>query len=159
MPDEQTKAYEKRKQKAIPWQKENPDTKFKPMGNKYQKKPATTPTSILRQNASKNFVQRVLRAKEYPVMKNKDGSVSTHLMAAEIDEKTGKNIVFPTMIQDKKSEALKQMELRAAQQYAIDSGEYIDFPTLDEAVKFSQSYKEGTNADLQQKKKIKEGLY
>jgi len=35
MADEQTKAYEKKKQKAIPWQKENPDTKMaKPSPNK-----------------------------------------------------------------------------------------------------------------------------
>ena len=32
------------------------------------------------------FIDRVLNPQKYPYIKNKDGSVSTHEMAAEVDE-------------------------------------------------------------------------
>ena len=42
------------------------------------------------------FVDRINNPNNYPYIKNKDGSISTHRMAAEVDEK-GNWIVFPTI--------------------------------------------------------------
>jgi len=142
----------------VDWQSAESEAEQERLGSeaKYSDIGAATTTrhvrDTLRRNSDKNFVQRVLRADDYPVIKNPDGSVSTHLMAAEIDDKTGKNIVFPTIVQGKQGGALKQMALRDAQKYATDTGEYIDFPTLDEAIKFSSdTYKRGTNIDVRRK--------
>ncbi len=85
-----------------------------------------------------NFVQRALYPSNYPVIENPDGSVSTHLLAAEKDE-DGNWFVFPTIIQDKDGSLVK-LPLRVAQGYAMRTGEVIPFGTDKEgAIAYSQS--------------------
>lgn len=48
---------------------------------------------ILINNQDKNFIQRIIKPNRYPVIKNQDGTYSTHLMSsAEVD---GKGIAYP----------------------------------------------------------------
>jgi len=43
------------------------------------------------------FVDRINNPEKYPFIRNKDGSISTHRMAAEVDEK-GNWYAFPTIV-------------------------------------------------------------
>src|SRR6202453_2835873 len=75
---------------------------------------------ILDKNKDKNFVQRYLNPSTSPVIKNDDGSVSTHRMASS------DNLAYPTIVQQPDG-SLKQLGDKEAYQYAIKSGEYIKF--------------------------------
>ena len=50
---------------------------------------------VLIANQSVPFVDRILNASKYPVRKNADGSVSSHLMAS--GEMDGKHFVYPVL--------------------------------------------------------------
>jgi hypothetical protein len=85
-------------------------------------------------NDKLNFVDRYLHPSKYPVINNKDGSISTHRMAdAEVD---GKYIAYPTIILSKNGE-LQQLEDDEALNYAIKNGEYIEFKTQKEASEYA----------------------
>ena len=91
-------------------------------------------------NKDKNFVQRVLNPDIFPRINNKDGSVSTHLMSAEVDQ-YGDWLVFPTITQEEDGRLIKR-ELKDAQKYAIESGQNISFGKDKEgAIDFSKNYK------------------
>ena len=73
------------------------------------------------------FLDRINNPEKYPYIKNKDGSVSTHRMAAEIDDKTGNWIVFPMIQFD--GESLKQFETNQdAMDEAIATGNFLPPP-------------------------------
>jgi len=104
---------------------------------------------ILRKNQDKNFVQRILKPSGFPIIMNPNGSYSTHLMAAEtVEGKNGRlmHIVFPTIIQSKTGQ-LKQLPLKDAIRHAMTTKEYIQFPSLDDAIDFSINYKAGAGID------------
>ena len=50
---------------------------------------------VLEANKDVPFVDRILNPDKYPVQKNKDGSISTHLMA--YGESDGEYVVYPTL--------------------------------------------------------------
>ena len=81
-----------------------------------------------------NFVQRYLFPSQYPDIDNKDGSRSSHRMAdAETD---GKYVAYPTIIQDKKGK-LKQLEDDEAFEYAMQTGEFLEFPSQEAASEYA----------------------
>jgi hypothetical protein len=92
---------------------------------------------ILVSNESKDFVKRILRPEKYPVIKNKDGSVSTHKMSW--GEADGKYRVYPTIVN--KNGRLKRLSDKRAWDYANKTGEYIEFSSPEEADRFSKDYK------------------
>lgn len=104
--------------------------------------PKKTNVQILKENEGKNFVQRILRSKDFPVRQNPDGTSSTHLMgSSEVD---GKNIVYPTLVYDQNKKELFTPDDPV--RHALTSGEYISFNDPEEAEKFSEGgYKEGFN--------------
>ena len=69
------------------------------------------------------FVRRALAGNQSHIQ-NKDGSVSTHRLAAEVD-KDGNWWVFPTVVE--MDGQLVEMELRDAQRYAEQTGNRIGF--------------------------------
>lgn len=84
-----------------------------------------------------NFEQRILHASKSPSLKNKDGSVSTHRMAwGEVDDKF---VAYPTIVQDPKTKKLKQLGDREAFEYAMQTGEYREFSTPDEASAYADN--------------------
>jgi len=94
-------------------------------------------SSILEANKEKDFVQRILDPKKYPVKKNEDGTISTHLMAyGEID---GKTIAFPTLFYDSKKKELYRPQDPVSE--ALKTGNYIPFKNNQEAEWFTQNYK------------------
>ena len=97
--------------------------------------------NILEQNRGKNFVDRMFDPTP-PVINNPDGSISTHIMTdAEVDSGDGsgrgKFIVYPTVIQKEEGAELIKVSAQEAQQYALETGEFIEFDTQEEATAFS----------------------
>ena len=100
--------------------------------------------NTLRENQQKDFVQRVLSPAGYPVMKNADGSSSSHRMSSA--EVSGKFIAFPTLFHDRARGVL--YEAQDPVREAINRGQYIIFPTAEKAEQFAENgYKVGMNAD------------
>ena len=92
---------------------------------------------VLDNNREKNFVQRILYPENYPTLPIGKGKFATHLMSW--GESNNKYYVFPTVIYER--DKLKQYKPDAAFKRALDSGEYIEFPSSDEADQFTKQYK------------------
>ncbi len=87
-----------------------------------------------------NFVQRYLYPSKYPVINNDDGTISTHRMASA--ETDGKFISYPTIVQEPDG-SLIELEDDAAFERAMQSGEFLEFPTDEEAKAYAEGgYKE-----------------
>lgn len=88
------------------------------------------------------FIDRINNPKKYPYIKNKDGSVSTHRMSAEVDEK-GNWYVFPTIQYDGKK--LKQFKnTQKAMENALATGNYLQM-SKEKALEYAKGgYKKGT---------------
>lgn len=94
---------------------------------------------ILSPHADKNFVRRILKRDLYPTLDLGNGTHATHRMAsAEVD---GKHVVYPTVIFDQEMRQLRQLDRDAAIDYAMQSGEFIEMPSADEADWLSRNYK------------------
>lgn len=95
---------------------------------------------ILEANKSKDFVQRILDPDNSPSIDLGGGWTGTHLMAADIDDDTGKWLVYPTIVRIEGE--LKQLNVEEAFHHAKSTGQYIDFgDKKDEAIEFSKNYK------------------
>jgi hypothetical protein len=97
---------------------------------------------ILEKHKGLDFVQRILQGPDQPLfIQNNDGSRSTHLMMnSGVDG--GKGLVYPTIVNT--VGGLRQLSAEEAYQYAVKSGEFIEFPSEDEALNFAAGgYKSG----------------
>ena len=104
---------------------------------------------LLLQNRNKNFVQRILEADRFPQRQNLDRTTSSHLMASgKVDNR---NIVFPTLVQDRRSKSdifsAKQLFFPYNPlQYALENDEFIEIDDEDLAIFFAEGgYKEFFN--------------
>ena len=94
-------------------------------------------TRSLTANADKDFVRRILDPAIYPVLQNEGGGVSTHSMANS--EADGRYFSYPTVV--RKGGDLVRLGGREAIDHAKKTGEYIEFPSDEEALNFSKNYK------------------
>jgi hypothetical protein len=102
---------------------------------------------VLQANKGKNFVQRITNASDWPVVQNPDGGYSSHRMGSA--EVGGRNIAFPTLTYDKGANALRAPADPVRE--AMQTGEYIEFPSPEEAEKFAAGgYKAGMDTGLMQ---------
>lgn len=93
--------------------------------------------SILKQNAGKNFVQRILYPDKWPRLDLGPNTYGTHLMSwSDVD---GKYVVFPTIQWNGKS--LERLDPDLALYNALKNNEYIEFPDPQSADWFSKRYK------------------
>lgn len=83
------------------------------------------------------FIDRIKKPEKYPYIKNPDGSISTHRMAAEVDEK-GNWYVFPTIQMREDGKLVVFNDNRAAMEQALKSGNYLKMKDKDEALKYAQ---------------------
>lgn len=86
----------------------------------------------------KDFVNRIINAADFPVLKNRDGSESTHGMA--VAEKDGKFFVYPTVVYE--DGKLMRLGPDTALNRALTGGDYIEFDAEDDARDFSKEYKQ-----------------
>ena len=88
------------------------------------------------------FIDRVRNPQNYPNPTNfdKEGRPQTHLLSADIDDKTGNWIVYPKLVVKDGKYVEQNM------QDAINSGDSINFgKDQDSAIEFSKTYKEELN--------------
>ena len=90
------------------------------------------------------FVDRIMNPEKYPYIENDDGSISTHRMAAEVDE-NGNWFVFPTIVQLPSGD-LKQFEdPLMAMQYNFRTGNFLPMKSKKEALEYAKGgYKKNT---------------
>ena len=92
---------------------------------------------VLDANKDRNFVQRILEPKKYPYMLLPSGEKATHLMSwAEAD---GKYYVYPNIHFDGRK--LTDYGPKQGFDRAMETGEFIEFKSPQEADWFSQNYK------------------
>jgi len=95
---------------------------------------------ILAAHKDKDFVRRILDPDNSPSIDLGKGFTGTHLMAADIDDETGRWLVYPTIVRI--NGELQRLEPNEAMHHAKATGEYIDFEDRkDEAISFSKNYK------------------
>lgn len=82
-----------------------------------------------------NFEKRVLQPSKYPVLQQQDGSIATHKMAW--GEGDGKFQAFPTVIQGE-DQQLKELGSREAWAHAMQTGEFRQFDTAQEAEDYAR---------------------
>jgi len=93
------------------------------------------------------FIDRINNPEKYPVIKNKDGSISTHRMAAEVDE-SGNWFVFPTIVMLPSGELYEFKDSQQAMDYNLRTGNYLPMKSKDEALSYSSGgYKKGTKLE------------
>ena len=102
-------------------------------------------TAYTENNMNKEFVQRIVYFEDAPPPMEKDGQLQTHLMSAEfLGNDNTIPAVFPRIVNE--DGVLKELSLEEAKQFAIDNGEFIQFPNIDDAIRFSQEYKGANNS-------------
>lgn len=106
---------------------------FQPVdNNEYQRL-----MQILKTNASKSFVQRILRPNEFPTLDLGNGSHATHRM--EWGESDGKYVVYPRVLLQEGGKLQDYGD--NAWQHARQSGNFIEFDNPKDAEWFSSRYK------------------
>jgi len=96
--------------------------------------------------AEPEFVQRINNPAKYPYIRNNDGSISTHRMAAETDE-DGNWFVFPT-IQMVNGKLVQYEDNFEAMKKALKSGNFLSMPSKTDALKYAEGgYKKGTELE------------
>lgn len=83
------------------------------------------------------FVDRINNPEKYPFIRNKDGSISTHRMAAEVDEK-GNWYAFPTIVMLPSGELYQFEDNNQAMNYALRTGNFLPMKDKDEAIKYAE---------------------
>tara|TARA_R110000796_G_scaffold9078_3_gene31199 strand:- start:2719 stop:3117 length:399 start_codon:yes stop_codon:yes gene_type:complete len=89
------------------------------------------------------FVDRIENPDKYPYISNEDGSISTHRMAAEVDEK-GQWLVFPTIVQKDDGSLHEFEDNMEAMKYNKQAGNYLAMGSKEEAIAYAEGgYKKG----------------
>jgi hypothetical protein len=94
---------------------------------------------ILERNKRTPFVKRVLNPEQYPKLDLGEGNYATHGMRFDTTE-TGRHIVYPTVIPDKRGE-MKMLPAEKAMDTAIRKGNFILFEDPKKADEFAKEYK------------------
>lgn len=94
--------------------------------------------------SSPEFLDRIMNPQNYPYIKNKDNSISTHRMAAEVDE-NGNWFVFPTITMLPTGELYEFKDQQQAMDYNLKVGNFLPMANKKEALSYAaDGYKKGT---------------
>jgi hypothetical protein len=83
------------------------------------------------------FIDRINNPDKYPFIDNLDGTISTHKMAAEVDE-NGNWYVFPTIVQLPNGELHDFKDIGAAKSYNLKEGNFLPMKSKEEALAYAQ---------------------
>jgi len=72
------------------------------------------------------FLRRIKEPKKFPFIRNEDGSISTHRMAAEVDE-DGNWFAFPTIVQFPDGTLHRFKDTFQAMKYNLRTGNFLPF--------------------------------
>ena len=96
------------------------------------------------QNNIPEFLDRINNPDKYPYIVNKDKSISTHRMAAEVDEQ-GNWFVFPTIVQMPSGELYEFKDNKSAQEYNMRTNNFLPMKSKEEAISYAKGgYKNKT---------------
>ena len=73
------------------------------------------------------FVDRVNNPEKYPFIRNEDGRINTHKMAAETNEQ-GEWFVFPMIVMLPTGKLHEFKNIQSAMSYNIRTGNYLEMP-------------------------------
>ena len=94
--------------------------------------------------ATPEFLDRIMNPQKYPFITNKDNSISTHRMAAEVDE-NGNWLVFPTIAMLPTGELYEFKDPQQAMDYNLKVGNFLPMKNKEEALSYAaDGYKKGT---------------
>lgn len=106
-----------------------------------------------------HFETRANNGGIFPHIANEGGSISTHRMAAEVDEDTGKWYVFPTIVQNGDGSLTTFEDSREAMRHNMRTGNIKEMPSKEEALEYAQGgYKKGTYME-EEEKTLVDGLH
>lgn len=83
------------------------------------------------------FQDRIDNPQNYPVIENEGGSISTHRMAAEVDE-AGNWYAFPTIVQMPDGELKEFEDPFEAMRYNKSIGNVVKFDSQEEAMNYAK---------------------
>lgn len=90
------------------------------------------------------FLDRIMNPEKYPYIANKDGSVSTHKMAAEVDE-NGNWFVFPTIVMLPNGKLHEFTDTKQAMEYNLKTNNFLPMKSKKDALSYAEGgYKKGT---------------
>ena len=96
------------------------------------------------EQATPEFLDRIMNPQKYPFITNKDNSISTHRMAAEVDE-NGNWFVFPTIAMLPTGELYEFKDPQQAMDYNLKVGNFLPMKSKEEALAYAANgYKKGT---------------
>ena len=91
------------------------------------------------------FVKRINNPEKFPFIKREGGKVSTHGMAAEVDDTTGKWVVFPTIVQLPDGTLYEFKDSHTAMKYNLRTGNYLPMKNKTQALNYAKGgYKKNT---------------
>ena len=94
-------------------------------------------SDILGSNKKLNFVDRIINKDKWPVITYRNGDIATHKMAW--GEADGKAYAYPTIVYDGRD--LVELPEKKAFDYAMETGQFIEFDKPTDAAWFTQNYK------------------
>jgi hypothetical protein len=83
------------------------------------------------------FIDRINNPQNYPFIRNDDGSISTHRMAAEVDE-NGNWYAFPTIVMLPSGKLYQFNSNEQAMKYALRTGNFLPMKDKDSAIKYAE---------------------
>ena len=90
------------------------------------------------------FLDRITNPDKYPFLSNEDGSISTHRMAAEMDDQ-GNWFVFPTIVMLPDGTLYQFEDVGQAMDYNLANNNFLPMKSKKEALKYAEGgYKKGT---------------
>ena len=90
------------------------------------------------------FIDRINNPDKYPYIENEDGSISTHQMAAEVDE-IGNWFVFPRIVMLPTGELYQFKDPAQAMSYNLRTNNFVPMSSKKEALEYAKGgYKKGT---------------
>ena len=105
----------------------------------------------LEHNRDKDFVRRILQPDAFPNISDdprlQPGESASHQMSWQTMESgplKGQHIAYPNIFYDRPTGKLVWPKPNEAIKRAVETGEYIAFPTAEHADMFSRKYKRGS---------------
>ena len=92
---------------------------------------------MARKSKQPEFLDRIENPEKYPVIQNEDGSISTHEMSAEVDEK-GNWFVFPNIVMLETGELYRFKDPMQAKAYNIKTGNFLPMRSKKEAIDYAK---------------------
>ena len=91
------------------------------------------------QKSQPEFIDRINNPEKHPFVRNPDGSISTHRMAAEYDRQGDRWVVFPMIqMEGGRLRVYEDSQYESAMRAAITSGNFLEMKGKEAAVNYAK---------------------